>query len=46
VRELGTGAVPPLEPKREQFSGPRFEQSHPAQYPTFRLDPSGVVVRD
>ncbi len=31
---------------REQFKGPRFEREQPERYPSFRLDPSGVVVRD
>jgi hypothetical protein len=40
------GVVDPYNFVREQFRGPRFEKGHPEQYPTFRLDPSGVVVRD
>ncbi len=38
------GVVEPYNFVREQFRGPRFERGHPERYPSFRLDPSGVVV--
>jgi Lipase maturation factor len=40
------GVVEPYNFLREQFRGARFERGHPERYPSFRLDPSGVVVRD
>jgi hypothetical protein len=44
INIFGVAEVVPF--LREQFKGPRFERGQPERYPSFRLDPSGVVVRE